>query len=835
MKVKYRAKSNEEKQAEIKVLLDDAQKKIEDYFDDAKSIKEYLDFTSKFYKYSANNCNLIESQFSGASAVASYNKWKELGFKVNLGEKAIKILVPSKPIEKFKNEKGEIKPVKKATQEEKLKIKKGIYKISKSEVFFVKGNVFDISQTDAKVEDLPKIFPNRWLEGDVKNYKLIIKSLEKISRSINIKIINPKSELGAAKGVSYTNTREIALNPRNSELQNIKTLVHELTHAKLHTTETFQKYKKYEKEFQAELTAYTVCRYIGIDTSEYSIKYLDSWTKGKTFEDKKQLLKEVHDTAKEFITIIEETLINEKENNITKREEIEIVEKENKKQYKVLRVDKEMFDEFEKMSKERYGGTIDAKTIMMNELNSVVEENFREKEVINKEDSIIKKAEELINNMEKTKTLFGKDERNLITNYAYNIGDMEKVENLAEKLAEEGYQVTNGYIDPDMRLMVENEISSFTKKEKTLAEDKETLEVLNKITNLDDKKTLSDLLSVFDEMEERINKVKDELNITKEQLVEIQDLKDNKKTQKSLNDLIKSLDLEVEKTREKLKNIKKSIKNKFKEVLKDLEGNKDITLKKITDKLNIHNFLNSIKTNMVQLGEKSQNTMKKIDIVMVEMNEIKSHTKSIGSTIIGKESPKGIKKNTDLSETLKKPLKSFENIIKVTINKIDNSIDKVEKIEDKANNFKKDKEIKNNEKTSNIGFKTISEEKEIEIKQMIKSHEKWLKSNGLSGEKLVLNNENLNGFKFYECDLSFAEIKNCNLTNCVFYADMSNVDFSDNKISKTKWIGSNVADMKTDKITKSSILQTLENSKAHDILSDELKNKKQTNKKEHTR
>ena len=72
------------------------------------------------------------------------------------------------------------------------------------------------------------MFPNRWLEGRVENYKGFFNSLENLADKIGIKIIEPKSELGQVKGVSYTFTNEVALNPRNSEIQNIKTLIHEL-------------------------------------------------------------------------------------------------------------------------------------------------------------------------------------------------------------------------------------------------------------------------------------------------------------------------------------------------------------------------------------------------------------------------------------------------------------------------------------------------------------------------------------------------------------------------------------------------------------------------------
>lgn len=130
-----------------------------------------------------------------------------------------------------------------------------------------------------------------------------------------LKGISYQEELGSAKGVSYTLTKEVALNPPNSERQNVKTLIHELAHAKLHTKDTHLNYTAAEKEFQAEMTAYTVSSYFGIDTTSYSLDYLSHWTKGKTFEDKTKLLKEVHETSVGFIETIEDILVKEREKN----------------------------------------------------------------------------------------------------------------------------------------------------------------------------------------------------------------------------------------------------------------------------------------------------------------------------------------------------------------------------------------------------------------------------------------------------------------------------------------------------------------------------------------
>ncbi|MDK0675262.1 ImmA/IrrE family metallo-endopeptidase [Clostridium perfringens] len=312
----FKKKSNEERKKEVDLLVEQANKKIDKVFNSPEDIKEYLSFMSKFYNYSFKNSILIEEQFRGARAVGSFAFWKEKGYVVNKGEKGIKILVPTKLGDRFEAEDGTIKLVSKATEREKALIKETKLEFIPGKTLFKQGYVFDVSQTNVPLEEIPKLFPNRWLEGRVENYKGFFNSLENLADKIGIKIIEPKSELGQVKGVSYTFTNEVALNPRNSEIQNIKTLIHELAHAKLHTSETFLNYTQAEKEFQAEMVAFSVSSYFNIDTEEYSLRYLKSWTKDRDFKDKERLLKEVKETTKEFIETIESSLLNIKEKEI---------------------------------------------------------------------------------------------------------------------------------------------------------------------------------------------------------------------------------------------------------------------------------------------------------------------------------------------------------------------------------------------------------------------------------------------------------------------------------------------------------------------------------------
>lgn len=334
-------------------IIQSTNEKLNSYFVTANDMKEYLKYMSKFYNYSIGNCCLIEEQFSGAIAVGSFKFWKDNGFSVNKGEKGIQILVPA-PLKKFIDEKGQERFYNTASKKEKELLKKGVLKENGTIMTYKKGYVFDVSQTNATSDDLPKLFPNKWLEGDVKDYTILYKALESVASNMGVSIIEPKQELGVAKGVSYTLTKEVALNPRNGELQNIKTLIHELAHSKLHTATTHLNYTQNEKEFQAEMVAVTVASYFNIDTDDYSLSYLDHYTKNTNIKEKKKLLNEIKETSKEFIEIMEDYLSSYLEikdikidkdivstedlkydTELTENTDIEIIENKNKKETQV--------------------------------------------------------------------------------------------------------------------------------------------------------------------------------------------------------------------------------------------------------------------------------------------------------------------------------------------------------------------------------------------------------------------------------------------------------------------------------------------------------------------
>lgn len=125
-KAKFTRKTSEERKQEIQELSEKVLAEIQEYSTSPESLLEYADFISRFHSYSINNTMLIQHQFQGAVAVASFKDWKDKGYSVNKGEKGIQILSYA-PITLFKDAEGNTKQISEATKEEKRLIKEGKY------------------------------------------------------------------------------------------------------------------------------------------------------------------------------------------------------------------------------------------------------------------------------------------------------------------------------------------------------------------------------------------------------------------------------------------------------------------------------------------------------------------------------------------------------------------------------------------------------------------------------------------------------------------------------------------------------------------------------------
>lgn len=267
---------------------------------DSDRYKEFLTAMSKFHDYSLNNTILIAMQ--GGNLVKGYTQWqKDFGRQVKAKEKGIKIFAPApykvkKQVDKLDPDTrkpildSEGKPIK-----EEKEITVPAFKVV---------TVFDISQTEGK--EFPDLSVKPLL-ADVEQYEDFFAALEKASPVP----IGFEQITNGANGYFSLTDKRIAIKEGVSELQAVKTAIHEIAHAKLHDVdlnappEEQNRTPRRSREVQAESVAYTVCQHFGLDTSDYSFGYVAGWSSGKEMTELKASLETIQNTAKELITEIE--------------------------------------------------------------------------------------------------------------------------------------------------------------------------------------------------------------------------------------------------------------------------------------------------------------------------------------------------------------------------------------------------------------------------------------------------------------------------------------------------------------------------------------------------
>jgi len=349
-------------------LSEVAFQKVREYTETPERLEEYLNFMSKFPELSPRNVALIQEQWPGANAVATYNQWQSMGevlgitsdqvfetrntytnkktgrtrevvhnnLSVKTGEKSHITLFRPMMVEmipvldengnQVKNGKGnpKYKRLSEATPEEKALNKEGKLK---SRFFqerdsntglakFATYKVFELSQTTLKPEFYPKAMPNRHYDFNLDHVrtKEVLEGLSDYANSIGVTIYQDNAkELKSARGAFNSNEQKILLNPDNTPGEVVATTIHELAHASLHNPKFANSYKedvsKDRRELEAEMTSYLVSKHFGLDTSEKAIRYMAIWTDNLTSLDDQQLaqsMKRIHGTVSKIVKSVEQ-------------------------------------------------------------------------------------------------------------------------------------------------------------------------------------------------------------------------------------------------------------------------------------------------------------------------------------------------------------------------------------------------------------------------------------------------------------------------------------------------------------------------------------------------
>lgn len=292
----------EQKQADRKEKMDHIMKQVTDgtrAVFESERYTQMLKCMSKFHTYSINNIILILSQRPDATLVAGYQAWKtKFHRQVKKGEKGLDILVPaSRKVTKEyveKDEKG--RPV---LDENGEPVKEKVVSVP----YFTTRRVFDISQTEG--EPLPTIY-NGALTGDVERFE----QLKRILVELSPMPVSFEEIEGQAMGYMSRSEQRIVVRSGLSEVQTIKTLIHEIAHAQLHNTEDGEPVKLDQRvrETEAESVAFVVCAALNIDTSDYSFPYLAGWASGKELKELHGSLKRIRQQASENIKFITERM-----------------------------------------------------------------------------------------------------------------------------------------------------------------------------------------------------------------------------------------------------------------------------------------------------------------------------------------------------------------------------------------------------------------------------------------------------------------------------------------------------------------------------------------------
>lgn len=259
----------------------------------------YLSAMSKFHRYSFGNALLILLQCPHATRVAGYTTWKrDFGRNVKRHEKGISILAPC-PTKRYiwTEAKDPHTGIVRRNPDGSPIMETSLVTVTRFKV----ATVFDVSQTEGR--ELPSIGVTQ-LTGNVEDFQYYYDSLVAVSP---VPVVVDRVP-GNANGYFSSSEQRIVLRSGLSEVQTIKTLVHEIAHAKLHDAPKVpaeQQKDRRQKEVEAESVAYVVCQHFGIETSEYSFGYVAGWSKDKELCTLKDSLDVIHKTAGEIIATLE--------------------------------------------------------------------------------------------------------------------------------------------------------------------------------------------------------------------------------------------------------------------------------------------------------------------------------------------------------------------------------------------------------------------------------------------------------------------------------------------------------------------------------------------------
>lgn len=291
-----------DRREQLKQITDRLEAGLKEYMTTDEQFKKVLDTMAKFHHYSANNVLLIAMQMPTATHVASYTAWqKKFKRQVMKGQHGLSIIMPAPYKKKMEQEVLDPQTGKAVLHKDGTPVMKEVevtiprYKVAK---------VFDLSQTQG--EPLPELDVPE-LTGTVENYGIFMDAMRAVS-PVPIRFADIE---GGAKGYYDNVNKEIVIKNDMSELQTMKTVIHEVSHARLHDRDVMRNEgvmkDQQTREVEAESIAYVVLSHYHLEdaASEYSIPYLASWSGSRDTAVLRASIDTIRKTASEIFDEVE--------------------------------------------------------------------------------------------------------------------------------------------------------------------------------------------------------------------------------------------------------------------------------------------------------------------------------------------------------------------------------------------------------------------------------------------------------------------------------------------------------------------------------------------------
>lgn len=241
--------------------------------DDAGAWLKFLDFAKGFHTYSFRNQMLIYLQNPDATLVAGYRDWQTRGRQVTKGEKGLRIFAPVTKRLPFDRDGNPIP-------------KENLPNYAKTDVRWQRRMVgvrptstFDVSQTEG--DPVPQAPRPTLLTGEAPAHLWDRLASIATDNGFRLERRDLAAEGNQANGYTDFTAKEIVVRTGVSDAQAVKTLAHEIGHMLLHhdvePADLLAHRGTYEVE--AESVAYMVSSQHGLDTSDYTFRYISVWSR----------------------------------------------------------------------------------------------------------------------------------------------------------------------------------------------------------------------------------------------------------------------------------------------------------------------------------------------------------------------------------------------------------------------------------------------------------------------------------------------------------------------------------------------------------------------------